>query len=181
MTPRFDPTRAMVFDLAHGKLRDDEANERLNVPVLLMRQLLESAGDEATAQFARNLGHEVGRRAQGRLGEEGAQAGIGAWTEHLGGQLALLGWGDLSVEQWGRALVLVIDGAPDRMEHLSGILLEEALRRALSRDVDLVPFDDAGKLAYLALSKPGAQRARNLKDEGAGLGQVIEKLHQGAG
>lgn len=180
MTPRFDPTRAIVYDLARGQLHDDEGAARLNLPVHLLLRLCEHAGPEGAMEFARALGEDLGRRITDRLGEAGASADIQAWTEHLGGQVALVGLGDLAVEQWGRALVLRVSGAPAGLDRLLESVLEGAIQRGLGRHVSLVGFTRAEQIEFLVLSPEAAQKARGMALNGAGLGQVIEDLHKGA-
>ncbi len=179
MTPRFDPTRAIIYDLARGQLRDDEGASRLNLPAHLLQTLLEQAGPNASSEFARGLGNEIGRRVADRMGASAESASIESWTEHLGGQLALLGLGDLAVESWGRALVLRMSGTPEQVQSLMPSLLETALQRGLSRDVALVVFRGDGLQNYLVLSPEGAGRAREMAHAGSGLGAVVEALHGG--
>lgn len=177
MTPRFDPTRAIIYDLAQGQLRDDEGASRLNLPFASVARLLEQAGADVALDFGRNLGVEIGRRVAARL--DGA-AGTAAWAEHFGGHLALLGLGNLRVERWGRALVLRVASAPEGSSELVGAVLEGALQRGLSRTCSLVPFSGDDGVAYLVLSPQTGERARALREAGGGLGQVVEQLHRGA-
>ena len=180
MTPRFDPTRAIVYDLACGQLRDDEGASRLNLPTHLLLRLCEHAGEQGTSEFAHALGDDLGRRLADQLGDERTNADIEAWTEHLGGQVALVGLGDLKVEQWGRALVLRISGAPEGTTKILEGVLEGALQRGLSRQTRLVGFDRDGETEFLVLSSDAADRVRSMAQTGAGLGQIVEELHKGA-
>lgn len=180
MTPRFDPTRAIVYDLARGQFKDDEGASRLNLPAHLILRLTSSAGTDAARDFAYSLGDELGRRVADRLGEDRSSAGIEAWAEHLGGQLALVGLGDLSVEQWGRALVLRVEGAPSGTTLLLEGVIGGALQRGLGRQVSAVAFERESEVEFLILSPGAAARAEELRAEGQGLGEVVEELHQGA-
>jgi hypothetical protein len=180
MTPRFDPTRALVFDLARGQLRDEEGAARVNLPYHVLARLCEQAGAEAARDFAHSLGVELGRRVVERLGKDAVAEGLVAWAEHLGGQLALLGLGSLQLERWGRALVLRAAGYPAGAEPLLAPLLSSALGRATGRELALVPFVADGSAAYLVVAPGTAERARRLASAGNGLGQVVEELHRGA-
>ena len=180
MTPRFDPTRAVIFDLARGQLRDDEGASRLNVPYHVLARLCEQAGPDAASDFGRSLGQELGRRVQERLGRVPGGAEIGPWVEHLGGQVALLGLGNVQLERWGRAMVFRGTGTPQGGEALLAHVFEGALHRAFGRDVRVVRFGSDDDVAYLILSPRTAERAVQLQDVGQGLGQVVETLHQGA-
>jgi|GEM_PF-495735 len=180
MTPRFDPTRAIVYDLARGQLKDEEGASRLNLPMHLVARLCEQAGEAAASDFAQGLGGEIGRRVADRLGEETGGASVEAWTEHLGGQLALVGLGDVAVERWGRALVLRVSAAPEGASALLDKVLSAALQRALGRDVAAVLFPTDGVASFLVLSPDAADKARSLAKSGSSLAQVVEELHRGA-
>src|SRR5690606_9525430 len=104
-------------------LRDEEGTLRLNIPAALLLRLCESAGEAATRDFLSALGTDIGRRIQAALGQDLSAAPIESWAEHLGGQLALLGLGELLIERWGKALVLRVRGAPEELKGLIGVLL----------------------------------------------------------
>jgi hypothetical protein len=180
MTPRFDPTRAIVYDLARGQLRDDEGASRLNLPVHLLLRLCRHAGPEGSSEFAQALGAELGRRVTDKLGAGKDAANVEVWTEHLGGQLALVGLGDLKVEQWGRALVLRISGPPADMTKILEGILAGALQRGLSRKATAIGFERGNETEFLIVSDDAAGRVRSLAEGGATLGQIVEELHRGA-
>jgi len=179
MTPRFDPTRAIVYDLSRGQLRDEEGQLRLNVPFFLLERLCGQAGPEATRDFGQGLGGDIGRRIRDRLGAAAEQVDVSVWTEHLGGHLAVLGLGDLSLERWGRALVIRIVGAPAGASALLAAVIAGALQRGAGRNVELVAFDVEDSVALLVLSPETAGRARALREAGESLGRVVEQLHRG--
>lgn len=178
MTPRFDPTRAVVFDFGRGQLKDDEGGLRLNLPLGVLARLAEQAGPDATRDFAHGLGVEIGRRIESRLGAGALGADLAAWAEHLGGNIALLGLGHTQLERWGRALVVRLAGAPREISGLLPALVESALGRASGRDVEVVAFEEDGGAACLVLSRSSARRARELAAAGHGLGSVVEALHR---
>jgi len=180
MTPRFDPTKAILFDLARGQMRDDEGNARLNLPAALLVRLCEQAGPSAAQDFAQSLGSEVGRRIESRLGQHVKTASLEEWTDHLGGQLALLGLGNLSVERWGQALTFVVTQAPAGVTTVVGQLLGAALQRALARQVQLVAFSEESQTTYLLVAPDTADKVTALAQAGQGLGQVVQQLKQGA-
>lgn len=177
MTPRFDPTRAIICDLSRGQLRDDEGQPRVNLPYFLLQRLCEHAGGEATSEFGSALGAEIGRRIRDRLGARADQADVAAWAEHLGGHVALMGLGDLSLERWGRALVVRVTGAPAGSAALLSGVVTGALQRGLGRSVELAAFEHEEGLALLVLSPETARRVRALQEAGESLGRVVEQLH----
>lgn len=179
MTPRFDPTRAIVYDLSRGQLRDDEGQPRLNLPYFLLQRLCEHAGSEGTSDFGHALGADIGRKIRDRLGPSVDGADVFVWTEHLGGHLALLGLGNLTLERWGRALVVRVLDAPAGSAALLSSVLAGALQRGLGRDVQVVTFEAEESVALLVLSPETAGRARALREAGESLGRVVEQLHRG--
>lgn len=179
MIPRFDPTRAIIYDLARGQLRDDEGTSRLNLPAHLLLRLCNQAGPNEAKDFARSLGQELGRRIADRMGDEKDQANIETWTEHLGGQLALVGLGNLSVEQWGRALVLRVEAPPEGMTQTLEAVLEGALQRGLGKDTSIVGFERGEQTEFLVVSEQTARKVRDMAQNGSLLGQVVEELHRG--
>ena len=86
----------------------------------------------------------------------------------------------LSIEQWGRALVLSVEGAPAGTTEMVGQLLAASLQRALGRDAEVVAFALDERTAYLVVSADTARKVAELVGTGAGLGQVVESLHEGA-
>lgn len=182
MIPRFDPTRALVFDLAQGQLRDDEGMGRLNVPGDALLRLCAAAGTEALRDFGKGLGTEVGRRISRRLGSSAESAGPEVWVEHLGGELALLGLGNLRFERWGKALIVVVAGALPNSEELLAAVIEGALQRTLGRDATVVPLGSHEEELRLAvLNERAASQARGWLSEGASWSQIVERLHRGRG
>lgn len=179
-TPRFDPSRSILVDLARGQLRDDEDAARVNLPAHLLSRLCEQAGEHATRDFSSALGTELGRRIKDRLGNAVEKATTEEWVEHLGGQLALVGLGDLSMEQWGKALVLRVVGSPAGLtEVVSGVLCG-TLSRALGRNISTVSFESEDGTAFLILTQSAAEKVQKLADAGAGLGEAVDQLHRGA-
>ncbi len=180
MTQRFDPTRAIVFDLARGQLRDAEGARRFNLPIELVMRLYRQAPDEVRQDFAQGLGSDLGRRVSESLGSEARSASVEVWTEHLGGQIALMGLGNLRVERWGKGLVLRLEGVASETFELVRNLLIGALQRALGHDVALVAFEEEQSVAFLVLSEQSALKAEALVQQGETLARVVESLHQGA-
>src|SRR5450432_2379343 len=128
MTPRFDPSYALVFDLGRGQIRMANAGDRADVPSDALLMLCQGASVEVVLYFGRRLGTEAGRALLGRLGEAG-QASMEAVVEHLGGELALMGLGSLGLERWGQALVLSFVHSPlgAAGDSLLGFILEGAM------------------------------------------------------
>ncbi len=180
-SPRFDPSHAVKFDLALGKVVAGGA--RVVIPADALLDLARAAGDEAGRDFGRKLGTEIGRQVAEQLGAGAAEASIEAVLEHLGGHLAVNGLGSLGLERWGQALVLVVDGSPFGAtgDSLLAAILEGAVQRGLGRDahaVILVRSDEQAR--FLLTGTSGAGRARGWLEQGMRWSEVIARLHEGA-
>ncbi len=178
--PRFDPTLALKLDFDQGQVTLRGQGPCLVVPKGALLDLLSNAGDEATSNFGQQLGTEVGRRMVENLGSGIDTASIEAFVEHLGGELALLGLGALSVERWGKALVLVVEGGPagETGVALASAVISGALQRALSRDVAVVELMKSDStLRLLVVSKAAGDEVKQWLSEEVPWGSVLTRLH----
>jgi hypothetical protein len=178
----FDPSKAVTFDLTHGRVQLDDMPACVLVPASVLAGLVGAAGGEGRANLARALGEPLGRRVARRLGEgDGAlKASVDAMIDHLGGEFALVGLGSLSLERWGRALLFVIDHSPFGAEgdDLLGALLDAALEGATGRSVRCVPLmRDGARARLLVANERAAERVRAWLGEGLGWGEVLARLH----
>jgi hypothetical protein len=177
----FDPSQALRIDLARGQLTLLGSGDRMLVPLESLIDLLASSDHDSITAFGASIGTGIGRRIAERLGSSIDQASVELFTEHLGGELALCGLGNLSVERWGYALVLAIEGLKDSaaLELLVSALIEAALQRALSRDVSVVSFGRVDATLKLSLlghhAKDSVERAMT---SGKSYGEVLTMLHE---
>lgn len=182
-TPRFDPSYSVEFDLGRGQIAVRGSSERVLIPADALAALCEGCEPEVRRDFARRVGTEAGRRAAERLGDP-ARAEIEAVLEHLGGDLALMGFGSLGLERWGRALVLTIAGSPFGAggDELLAFVLEGALQRAFGRDVGVVRLvrDDA-RARFLVSSRAGSERVRDWLNSGTSWSEALTRLDGGNG
>ena len=178
----FDPSKAVTFDLARGLVQQEGALSGLIVPAESLAALARAAGPEASRAFGRGVGEAIGRRVAGHLAEiDGVRAaGVGAVVEHLGGELAMTGLGSLSVERWGRALVLVIDQSP--LGAGGDGLLESVLAGALEaamgeRSSVIVLARDGLRVRFLVTGLSTADKVRAWLSEGISWGDALVRLH----
>src|SRR6185369_11560331 len=97
-TPRFDPTHSLEFNLDRGSVKLSGSLERVLLPADALAALVRGADAETRRDFARRLGTEAGRRVAERID---ASASPEAVAEHLGGEIALMGFGSFGIERWG--------------------------------------------------------------------------------
>jgi hypothetical protein len=182
MKAPFDPTHSLKFDLGRGRVSVDNASVRLVIPADALQKLCESAGPEKVRDFGRTLGTEIGRRMSSRLPAI-QLASIEDVVEHLGGELALMGLGSLSIERWGKALVFVLSDGPfgPAGDALVSALIEGAVQRALSREVTPLFLNREGERArYLATTAQTAKKVQGWLDGGKQWGEALSQLQTGA-
>src|SRR6187551_928606 len=140
-TSTFDPTRAVVFDLARGQVALEGGGSLLLVPTDVMATACGQLDATIVRQLGSALGKQAGSRARPRLAP--ASATLEAIVEQLGGELSLGGFGALSIERWGQALVARIEGYPlagQGQELLAGFV-EGALLVLTEREVTAFPLE----------------------------------------
>jgi hypothetical protein len=153
------------------------------VSIDALRSLLRAAGPAAQSDFGRQVGTEVGRLLVERL-ESTTASSLEEMVEHLGGELALLGLGSLSLERWGRALVLKLDHCPFAGEgaELVGAVIEGAIQRALSRTARAVVIDRADGVVRLAVvGDHAAERVARWVSTGVGYAEALGRLQSQGG
>jgi hypothetical protein len=137
------------------------------------------AGSGASNEVARIVGTALGKRAAARIGQTNG-ATVEAFATALGGELAVAGYGALSFERWGRALVLVVEHAavPDPM---LGAMLAHAIEAASGRgDVACATLAREGETARLLVaSKASAARVNAWLEDGVKWGEALTRLHSG--
>ncbi len=185
----FDPTEAVTFDLQFGHIHLDGAPTRVMVPADALVALCQAAGDEETATFAHTIGEAIGRRVGVRLAGGSANrhdaaraARLEAVVTQLAGELAVLGFGSVSAERWGKALVLVVDQSPfgEGGDGLVAAILEAALHALVNRHARVVKLHrDGVRARFLAVSGAAADGVRDRLAGGESWAAVIAAMHRG--
>jgi len=182
--PQFNPAQALKFDFGRGQVTLQGQGPCMVVPRQALLELLTAAGDEAARNFGHQLGAEVGHRIVERLGSSIHQVSVEVFVDQLGGELALLGLGALSVERWNRALVLVMQGASGgaAFTALLRAVVSGALQRALSRDAAVLELmQSESELRLLVVSKFAAPQVQKWLGDQVPWGEVIARLHEQRG
>ena len=175
----FNPAQSVRFDLAHGAVRAGTADDRvLLVPASALVELALSASTEAAEAFGRALGSAVGRRAATRIGDA-AGSSLEDFITHLAGEAALAGLGVLSVERWGRALVVLLEESP-LFGPLVAPFVGAALEAASGRTVATTVLSNDARLVRVLVSSEGAVgRVRGWIAGGTSWGDAITRLQGG--
>ncbi|MSP25311.1 MAG: hypothetical protein EXR75_09140 [Myxococcales bacterium] len=200
----FEPSGAVTFDLKRGRVNQGARCETLLVPAAALRELCAAVDARTRVRFVDAIGGALGRRVRERLAaavpaDSEAQGTIldvpfELVVEHLAGELALIGWGVLKVERWGRALILVVKGSPLAVKHAAGdarsqaknpgdgvmaALLGAALSEASGDAVALVelPREAGGATNMLAVHADAAAGIRARLDAGEPWAAMLAKLN----
>lgn len=182
MPTRFNPSGSVSFDLVRGRV--DLSGDHVLVPAQTLVDLCRAAGEDAVTDFGRRVGTAIGRRVADRLGEAAASASMEEALDHLGGELALAGFGSLGLERWGRALVLTIEGGPfgQQLDQLLGAVLEGALQRAFGRDCRAAKLArDDRHVRFLIASPSSAGKVAEWLSSGVSYGEALTRLQNSRG
>ncbi|MCK6591126.1 MAG: hypothetical protein L6Q76_26535 [Polyangiaceae bacterium] len=183
--PRFDPSKAVTFDLGNGLVHVEGAPSLLLVPGEALAELCAAAGPEAVAAFGRSIGEPMGQRLASRFAAAGVEGAVGgasldAVVDHLGGEIAVAGLGSLELERWGHALVLVIDHSPLGAggDALIEALLAAAIETATGKRVrTLALAREATRARFLVAGNAAVEKARAWLAGGMSWGEALAKLH----
>ncbi len=176
----FDPGGYYAFDLAKGAVHTRHGERVLVLSTDVIGPLVSNAAKHGDLTAVRALGKHIGEDAARSLGREAKLCTPEAVLTHASGVLALLGWGALTLERWGKALVLTLSGAPQLDADRLGLaaLLGGMLTCLGGRDVACVPVE-AG--AHFVIVHPSiAETVWGWAKEGSELGQIVARLSQEA-
>lgn len=152
----FGPANAITFDLGRGLVEQQGAGAGIIVPADALSALCAAAGRDAVRAFGREVGLAMGHRMATRLGGAGTlgapavrSATLGTIVDELGGEVALAGLGAVTLERWGRALVVCLDGSPLGAEGdaLVEAVLEGAFQAATGSAATTVRLEREGARA----------------------------------
>jgi hypothetical protein len=179
VAPSFDPTHTIRFDLPQGRVRaGGDGDPVLLIPCAALDDLVLSAPTEAVEVLGRALGSAIGRRAAARLADP-KSASIEAFVTQLAGEGALAGIGVLSIERWGRALVVVVEKSP-LVGTLLAPLVASAVEAAFGRKVwSALLARDENAARILVASERAVERVREALASGTAWGDALAMLHGG--
>jgi hypothetical protein len=176
----FDPTHAVRFDLPRGSVTAGSDERHVLLPCAALDDLVLIAGPEAACSVGRALGSSIGKRIASRLG--GADALRGSSIERvvtdIARELAVSGLGALSIERWGRALVIAVDRPAVADLAFLASILEGVLEGATDTPVRCASLGREGAIVRVLVASDSAiTRARAMLNQGAAWGDVLARLH----
>lgn len=179
----FDPGEYYAFDLARGAVHTRHGERVLVLSADVLGPLVSTAARHGDLTAVRGLGKHIGDDASRSLGGEVRRATPEAVLTHISGTLAVLGWGTLSLERWGAALVLSLQGAPVLDAERLGLaaLLGGVLTSVGGQDVACVPIaGQVGGARFLIVHPGVAETVWGWAREGAELPAIVARLAQEA-
>jgi hypothetical protein len=179
-TSSFDPGGYLAFDLARGAVHTRHGERVLVLSADVLGPLVSTAARHGDLTAVRALGKHIGEDAARSLGRAARASTPEAVVTHISGTLALLGWGTLSLERWGNALVLSLQGSPALDAESLGLaaLLGGMLTSLGGQDVACVPVASGSRFVVV---HPGvAEVVWGWAKEGLELAAIIARLTQEA-
>jgi hypothetical protein len=179
----FDP-RVVRIEVQTGVVRASNGERVVLVSAAALDELAREVGSDVTLGLGRAIGRAIGSAAAHSLG--GAQAVASApleeVTQHLAEELALHGVGALSIERWGRALVLALLTPAIEADELLSAVLEGALSASTGRETPCMPLGrDLDVARVLVANRRTIAAARSWMSNGATWGEVLARLNTRAG
>jgi hypothetical protein len=170
----------VTFDLATGQVRSGADERLVLVPPAALDDLASSVSLEAATRFARAIGVAIGKRVARKLGfiDGVLGASLEAFVSELALEVALSGWGSLSIERWGRAMIVAVEHTPVADHRLIAVLVEGAIETASGKAAHGVSLRSlgGGVARILVASEKTAERARGWIAEGVSGQEVISRL-----
>ena len=174
-----------MFDLASGSVRLTAGEPQVLVSASIVGSLV------ASAPNAREMGRLIGADLAGRARIRRAMTGGGASEETmrsltlgdvvdlLGGELAILGLGNLRSERWGAALLFVLDPCPldTRADGFLAGIIESAVASAGGRDLRAAVLEHEGRtVRMLICNEVAMKRAEALRADGLPFTGIVSRL-----
>jgi hypothetical protein len=178
--PRFDPGGFYEFNLAHGAVKARDGSRVLILSDNALAPLVSAAVKNGDLKAVRRLGRQLGHLVEGALSKPPASCSPEDVIGHAAGVLALFGWGRLSIERWGDALVVKLGALPVLDEGHLGVaaLLGGLFSELGGAEVACVPI--AQDVGTFVLLDPGvAEEVWNWSKEGLNTPAIVGRLQSG--
>ena len=173
----FDPARALRFDVPSGSVIANDDMRVVLIPAEALDELAKSDLPGVIEGMGNLVGRAIGKRLGARLGARASSGTVEEFVTELAGELGIAGYGAVSLERWGRALVIVVERSalPTRM---IAPLVGAALENATGREVwCAMLMHDELATRVLVSSRSAISRVRDWLDDGVAWGEALARLH----
>jgi hypothetical protein len=183
---RFDLPRGAVHTTGTGLAGQGEQRAVL-IPVTALAEALASAPRDTREHIARAVGGSIGRRAASRFGGiEGVRdADVESVVQSLGAEIALAGFGVLSLERWGKALVILLEAPPAFDAQFFAPLLEAAVGAATAwstrASLSCLHLSNESGARFLIARGSSSEQVRMWMNSGVPWAEALRRLQRDGG
>ncbi|HEX7478241.1 MAG TPA: hypothetical protein VF331_10575 [Polyangiales bacterium] len=172
----FDPGGFFQFDLAHGRVRTRGGARVIVLAENVLAPLIMTAVQNGDLTAIRTLGSQLGQIVGQSLPGTANTLSPQIVLTHAGAVMSLYGWGRLKLEQWGGALVLVVEGLPPLDEDNLAVaaLLGGMFSTLCAAEVACVPIARTTK--YIMVDPRIAEQVWAWSKSGDSLATIASKL-----
>lgn len=173
--PRFDPGAFYEFDLPKGQVKGRTGARVVVLSDEVLGPLVAAASSQGDLTPVRTLGHLLGDEVVSSLGGSPTDLTPETVLSHASAVFAMHGFGALSFERWGDALVIRVADAPQLDEAWLGLaaLLGGMFSVTSQADVACVPVEPG---RFLVCDPSIAGDVWNAAQSGASLGAIASSL-----
>jgi hypothetical protein len=176
--PAFDPGGFFEFSLASGAARTRDGQRIIIMSDGALANLVAGAVERGDVTAFRQLGKQVGESVSQSLGRPPSQLSPEEVLGAASSALALFGWGKLSLERWGDALVAIVSNMPDLNDSQLGVaaLLGGMFSYLMDDDVITLPADQNQLGRFILLSPAVAEQVWEWYTNGDTLESIVRRL-----
>lgn len=175
-TPFIDGSLRLDLPKGSAELRGEPV---VVLPAQALETLLRAAPSASRIDMGRDVGLAMGKNVSKRLGGSGGvrSASTEEVVNAMATEIALAGLGELSLERWGRAMVIGLSGGPlaKQSELLAG-LIGGAIEAATGSPASAVSIGDA---KYFVGNARACERLRSYITSGTSFGEAIARMQGG--
>ncbi len=176
-----DLTHAVRFDLSTGTV-SHEGGASVVISAKAFGELIAAVSADTRASIASDLGAAMGARIQKHSGgEKGVRsASLESVVTSLSGELAIAGFGTVTLERWGRAMVVHVAHSSFQAPDFIAVLVTSAISASTGAAAFSTVLSKQDGVRVLIASRAAAERARKWLDEGVTWGDAVSRLQGGA-
>ncbi len=179
--PSFDPGAFFTFDLRGGQVATRAGRRVLVLSDTVLAPLVAAAVANGDLTAVRRLGRHIGEEVRASLGGSADEIPVDVVLGHLGGILALFGWGKVHLDRWGDALVARIEHGPsiDTEQLALAALLGGLFSSVTARDVACVPVGE--NVEFILVAPAIAETVWGWARAGENVAAIVARLAPGGG
>ena len=172
---RFEPSGFYEFNLRGGTVRARGGERVVMLSEGVLSALVEAAARDGDLTPLRRLGELLGEQILGGLDRPASVLSPEAVLGHASAVTGLFGWGRLSFERWGAALVVALHDKPELDEEELGAaaLLGGMFSEVSQRQVSCVPTGDS---KFIMVDFEVAETVWGWYKDGADLPAIVGML-----